>query len=113
MSRALYGWAGEFMSVCYARSCVQGKVQPHYEAQELNQKAALQQGPAGVPGGGQGRFDEPGTRGRATGDTRPLLSVGQAKVWQRTTLKRTRALPCRIKKQFPTKLPFSKMLSRV
>lgn len=37
------GWAGEFMfiAVCYARSFVQGKVWPHYEAQELTQKAAL------------------------------------------------------------------------
>lgn len=67
-----------------------------------------------MPGVGEGSLGEPETRGKATGATWPLLiSVRQAKVWQRTTLKRTRALPNSTKKQFPIKLPFCEMLSRV
>lgn len=43
-------------------SFVQGKVWPHYEAQEINQKTALQQGAAEVPGVGVGSLGEPGPK---------------------------------------------------
>lgn len=52
---ALHGWVAWAVHVCVlCQEFCPGKVWPHYEAEEINQKAALQQGPAEVPGGGEG-----------------------------------------------------------
>lgn len=91
MSRALHGWVGLGSSCLCAMPEVLSRekfslaMKPKKETRKQLSSRVLQRSSQSL--------GEPGTQGRATGDVRPLLSVGQAKVWQRTTLKRTKALP--------------------